>query len=499
MKPPFMRKVIACISISCWFLLLPSSANARIQQAFLVQNSGWMEPYYTDPSSKLKQLVAAVAEAVTTSDDRVFTLAFNQTNGANLSPELLSESSGAAKVASALSDLTVARKGKGGAFADTDFREAITKTIGGPFASNSGIIWIFTNNKNSPNNDEQTSERNREFYQLLHLDPAITKTLVFPLKMAVQGKLYSGNGLMVYGLAYGKAAADALDQILLEGRLSKVLTNAPARLKPVDQDAMRIVPLAVKNQPNMRTSLAADQRTVILDIKADKLIPTVTLEASLENLFYPYVIHKAAISATLAAGRDRAQVQVVPAVVERLQPAAKQPVEVSFTLPMAHVPSAWSPEALRAMGKQVVLPFMVEVTLNGQQLALSESFAKEMSSLFPGDPISEVFTPPESVRGSQMRVPLLVRIQYPLTPVIALIASILLLMMLIVGLLMVSRSSKKYEVSVDGTRRNILLKPFSTVEIRDGNGNSVGKIKRSLGQPKITQINQGHTLILKDR
>ena len=38
-----------------------------------------------------------------------------------------------------------------------------------------GIIWIFTNNKNSPGNSPETAKRNREFYQLLHEEPSIVR------------------------------------------------------------------------------------------------------------------------------------------------------------------------------------------------------------------------------------------------------------------------------------------------------------------------------------
>lgn len=481
--------VVVCASL----VALPA-VSAGIQQAFLVQNSGWMEPFYTDPASQLKALVAAVAGAATSADDPVFTLAFSQSKGANVSPALIATGQGAANMSRDLEALTVARKGPGAALADTDFKEAISKTITGPFKAAPGIIWIFTNNKNSPNNDAQTSERNRDFYRLLHLEPSITKTLVFPLKMPVRGKQYAARGLMVYALAYGKSAAVALDRIMAEGRLTRVLTHAPARLKPVDQDAVRIVPEAVKNTPNVRTSLGADKRTLVLDVEATGLVPTVTLQAKLENLFYPYVIQRAGVEATLLGGPERTPVRVDPAVVQGLQPGATQPVEVSFTLPMVQVPSAWSPQALAAMGKQVLLPMMVEMRLKGQQLALSEGFSAELRELFPGDPISEVFTPPDSVRASLMRVPLLVRIQYPLMPV--LMGGLLLLVAGLVALGLASRSSKRYELVVDGNKRNVVLKPFANLAIKDGEGRLVGEIKRGLGRPQILSVVDGHSLSL---
>lgn len=496
-------KIIAnaarAVAVVCASLAALPAAAAGIQQAFLVQNSGWMEPFYTDPASQLKALVAAVAGAVAGADDPIFTLAFSQSKGTNVSPTLLASSRGAADIGRQLTGLAVARKGSGAALADTDFKEAISKTIIGPFKAASGIIWIFTNNKNSPDNDVQTAERNRDFYRLLHLEPSITKTLVFPLKMPVQGKQYAARGLMIYALAYGKPAAEALDRIMAEGRLTRVLTHAPARLKPVDQDAVRIVPESVKSAPNVRASLGADQRTLVLDVEAVGLMPTVTLQAKLENLFYPYVIQRADIKATLLGGTERTPVRVEPAAVQGLQPGAKQSVEVSFTLPMAQVPSVWSAPALAAMGKQVLLPLTVEMGLSGQQLALSDNFAVDLRELFPGDPISEVFAPPDSVRASQVRIPLLVRIQYPLAPVLALVAALLLLVSALVALGLASRSTKRYELVVDGNTRNVVLKRFASLAITDVEGRPVGEIKRGLGRPQVLSTVEGHSLSLTGR
>ncbi len=113
---------------------LPAQA---VQHAFLVQNSGWMEPFFTDPKSQLKPLVAALAQAVTTEQDSVSTLAFSQTAGSNQSPKLLLQSAGGQGIAQALTPLQVARKGDGGPkapLADTDFKEAILGTIYRPLS-----------------------------------------------------------------------------------------------------------------------------------------------------------------------------------------------------------------------------------------------------------------------------------------------------------------------------------------------------------------------------
>lgn len=491
---PMKRVILRMLGAVTALALAAPLQAAGIQQAFLVQNSGWMEPFYTDQQSQLKALVGAVAQAASAPDDQLFLLAFSQSSGGNVSPALLGQGRGAAAINAQLAPLGLARKGKGGALADTDFQEAVTKTITGPFRSASGIVWIFTNNKNSPNNDSQTAERNRDFYRLLHLEPSITKTLVFPLRMPVQGKLYSAKGLMVYALAYGQPAADALTRIQAEGRLSTVLTRAPARLKPVDQDAVRIVPQSVKNSPNVHASLGRDGRTIVLDVEAASLVPQVVLQASLQNMFFPYVIDNATVRAALAG--QPAPLRVTPDTIKGLQPGASQSVEVRFDLPMAQIPSPWSAQALSAMGKQVLLPMTATVGLADQRLALSTGFATELQELFPGDPISEVFTPPDSVRASQATVPLLVRIQYPLLPVLLIIGAILLLVLAFVLFGLLGTRSKRYRVVVDGVARQVVLKPFKSVVIKDDGGRDIGELKRGLGKPSIVRVADGHTLLL---
>lgn len=488
-----MKAVALAVTVFAVAWLCPAQA-AGVPQAFLVQNSGWMEPFYSDPQSSLKPLVAAVADAVTTSQDSVSLLAFSQSSAGNVSPRVLGQGAGAASVSQWLSPLGVARKGAGPALADTDFQEAITKTITGPLRSTSGIIWIFTNNRNSPGNDQATAARNRDFYRLLHVEPSITKTLVFPLKMPVKGKQYEAQGLMVYALAYGEPASKALDGILRAGRLSKVLTRTPARLKPLDADAVRIVPESVRNNPEIHASIGSDQRTLVLDVDAGKLAPTVTVKALLQNLFYPYVIQHAKVDAGLVTHGQTLPVQVTPANVEALPPGEHKAVDVQFQLPLESVPSAWSPQAIAAMGKQVLIPMTVQLGLVEQQLALADQFKSELASLFPGDPISEIFTVPANVRTSEARVPMLLRVQYPLLPVIVTVGAVLAIVAAFAAFGLMSGRSQRYAIKVDGVRRNVVMKPFASLKISDDMGQFVGTIQRGFGKPKVIAVEDGHTL-----
>lgn len=488
-----MRRGVLCATLSSVALLSCAMPAQAVQQAFLVQNSGWMEPFYADPASQFKPLVAAVANAATRPGDRVHLLAFSQTSGANVSPRLLGTSTGSGAVAGSLQSLTLARKA-GNVLADTDFREAVTKVISETFQSRPGIVWIFTNNKNSPGNDHATAARNRDFYKLLHLEPSITRTVVFPLRMPVQGKLFNAKGLMVYGLAYGKEAGDELNRMVAEGRLSKILTRPPARLKPVDQEGVRIVPESVLNTPNVVASLGSDKRTLVLDVAADKLVPEVRLKASLQNLFYPYVIANAEVEGQLRTATGTTALTVTPAAVAGLAPGANQPIEVRFTLPLAEVPSAWSSQAIAAMGKQVLMPMSVSLGLRNQRLAVPDTFKAEMDELFPGDPLSEVFVPPASVRSSSANVPVLVRLQYPLAPVLTIIGAVLALLVALAVFGLMATKTTRYPISVNGVRRNVVLKPFKSLSIQTDNGEIAGVIKRGFGRPEVTSVQPGHTL-----
>jgi hypothetical protein len=78
-----------CAALAGVVLGLCAVPAHAIQQAFLVQNSGWMEPFYADPQSQFKPLIAAVANAAARPGDKVMVLAFSQSSGSNVSPQLL--------------------------------------------------------------------------------------------------------------------------------------------------------------------------------------------------------------------------------------------------------------------------------------------------------------------------------------------------------------------------------------------------------------------------
>lgn len=478
-------------------LLVAIDARASaMQHAFLVQNSGWMEPFYTDPDSQLKPLVTAVATTVAKPGETISLLAFNQRAGGNASPLMLYRGADPGAIHAALQPLTVARR-PSGALADTDFREAVEATILDAFERRPGIIWIFTNNRNSPGNDPDTVARNREFYHLIHLAPSITRSLAFPLRMNVQGRHYRGSGLMVYALAYGEEASRHLAALVDQGVLARVFTAQPARLKPLDRDAVRIIPDRVTSSPNIDVALANDQRTLVFDVRAAEAATRIGIEARLENLFFPYEIVNAQVRAALSLqGGATSALHVQPAVISGLAPGALTRVEMELQLPAAMVPSPWSMRAIRAMGRQVVVPATILVTLDGQQLRVADSFRATVADLFPGDPLSDVFVPPASIDASSVAIPIQLRVQYPLWPLVAGFLILILSVIAALWFLVLANRPARHEIWVDGRKRSVLLKAFNTLEVKDAEGRPIGRIRRGLGRPRVVQVVEGHTVSL---
>ena len=145
-----MKKILISVVLSS-----VASLSHATQQAFLIQNSGWMEPFYQDQNSQFKPLINGVIQTVAKPDDKIVVSVFNQSNALAKSPKIIYQGAGAKPMLADLQAQQIAYKNDK-AYADTDFTEAVVSTITEPFAKQSGIIWIFTNNKNSPNNDAET-------------------------------------------------------------------------------------------------------------------------------------------------------------------------------------------------------------------------------------------------------------------------------------------------------------------------------------------------------
>lgn len=458
-------------------------AQQPLRQAILVQNSGWMEPFYADASSPFKPLVARLGAAAAGQGEVVVGV-FNQADAGHPSPQWIYRGPGNHPgLARALAPAALARK-QSGAYADTDFKEALLGAIEVGLENRPGIIWVVTNNKNSPNNSAETVARNREFYELLHNEPVITRIAAFPLKMPVQGRHYRANGLMIYALAYGEAASPALQAILQSQAVAAALPEGDVRLKPLTEAAVRFVPTGVRDSPGIAAGLDADHTTLVLSFDAGSQARTAQVRGRFENMFNPYQIRSARTSLVTPAASGL-QGRMSTELLQNLEPG-KRSEELTLELRLPPLPSQWSREVLLRSGYE--RRGAVDIHLQDQQLQVSPAFIAHMAELFPGDALPEVFLPPVKADSSVTRVPLLMKVQYPVWPAVLVYGGGLLLLLggvLAAALLAGARSCT---VLLDGQPQQLRLKPFASATVMDTHGEHVATVKRGLTGVRLAWV-----------
>jgi hypothetical protein len=489
-----VTRFLSSLLLSVAGLLAAAPAAHAVPQVVLVQDSGWMEPFYSDPKSAFKPLVAALVDSVARPGDALVLAAFNQSLPGAPSPRgLLSETVRAdtgRHVRAALAALDTAKKPGGAALADTDLGEAVDGAVHRVLQGRPGLVWLFTNNRNSPNNDQRTAARNREFYALIHRGPAIAKALAFPLRMPVQGDHYRANGLMVYVFAVGEEGARALDLLLASGRVQRVITEAPARLKPLDRDTVRLLPRKVEDAPGVAFSMA-DNGVLRADVAPDAREPFATVRWSLENTIYPYTIASARIGARSVLDGASHRIVLEDGAVAGLAPGKTAPLASRMQLPVAQLPRKWSLAALQSAGSAFVLPGRVELRLDGQRLELSQAFRARMAALFPGDPLPDIFTPPAELQASTAVLPLEVRVHYGAGPLVALIGAALALLAAGAGAAYAYARPRRVELTVDEEVRTMRGRAGSVQPIYDRTGAQVASLETTLFGHRLVGLREG--------
>lgn len=457
------------------------ASDSPVLNIFMIQNSGWMEPFYEDSNSQFKSLVATVIEKTNPGMEGIVVASFNQSLGENISPLLAYRGNDRTAINKAIQGVNLAKK-PGGAYADTDFREAIVGAITQNSPGSPCILWIFTNNKNSPQNSEETAARNKEFYNWLQSEGNIKRIVAYPYPMKVQGKHFQANGMMIYALAYGEPADEKLKKLIASGLPFK---DQPARLKPLNADAITFVPTTVTGQGNFKAALGSDNQTLELQFDSSSKPEVAVINGVFTNNFFPYDIQSADVSFSVKFQGDSHDIQsaIEPEHVSEI-PTGKssKPVQVKIGIPS--LPSIWkNPEIIFKSGYQA--PAIMEFVLANQNLKLSPEFVKRMDELFPGDPLPEIFVPGESAKQSATSRPLVVNVVYPIWPLFVLILAILLVIAGIIIILKLFTGTKKFTVVVDGMQKTYILKVFGECSLYSSRGEQIGNLKRGLFKPVV--------------
>ncbi|TSA09036.1 MAG: hypothetical protein D4R73_07615 [Deltaproteobacteria bacterium] len=495
-----MRRYWGAGALLLCSLWLAVDAWAEVSQVFLVQNSGWMEPFYVDPKSEFRPLLQALIQAVAPPTGEVLVAEFNQSIQTHKSPQLIYRGTDPVKAAKAVERIGLVRKPGSTAFVDTDFQEAIVTTVREFLQGRPALIWLLTNNKNSPNNDQNTVAKNKEFYNLIHDEPAIKRVIAYPLGMPVVGHKFSANGLMIYALAYGDTADAELEQLLASGVLAKFLTERPGLLKPLDRQSISFVPEGMEEAKAVRLTMGTDRQTWIIEADASTNTAEVHIYGIFRNAFYPYSIARAEVTAHLIGEGFDLPLPVAPSELTDLQPGKQQPVTVGLVIAGARLPSLWSLKALPLMGTEHTVRGRIEVTLEHQELTVSKSFMDRIASIFPGDPLPEVFQPGKEASASAVSWPVEIRVKYPLYPLVVIGLIILLAVAALAAMIAALLKSATYTVRLEGSeRRAISLRCFTstTMELKDRRGKLQRvKFRRGFGQPKTIEAPSGIQVLI---
>jgi len=460
------------------------SADLPVLNVFLVQNSGWMEPFYIDRNSKFKHII----EKVSRKGDEIVIASFNQSVGSNRSPLLEYRGNNPTTIVKSLQDIMLAKKPGGKAFTDTDFKEAVVGAITQYSPGRPCILWIFTNNKNSPQNSPETALRNKEFYRWLQSEDNIKRVVAYTYPMAVKGNHYHANGIMVYAMAYGKNANDVLEK-LVAAKLP--FEEQPARLKPLNTDAVTFVPTGVAKQGNVSASLGADRSTLVLQFDSSSKPEVAIINGVFRNDFFPYDIRSATVSMDVKFRGESHGIQseINPRELDSVT-TGKHSTVVAIKIGIPPLPNIWShPEIIFKSGYQVQA--IMEFTLANQKLQLSPDFLQRMNKLFPGDPLPEIFVPGESAKQSVTSRPLLVKVDYPVWPLVVLALLAGLIIFSGMWLLTTINRAKKFTVVVDGMQKTYALKAFGECSLYTDRGERIGILKRGLGKP-YARLEDGH-------
>lgn len=367
-------------------LLLPLANAARAEvparHLFLIQDSGWMEPFLTAESSQFRPLVEALIAATGSPGGTVAVAAFDQDGQVpgRTSPRILYEGPyHAARIRAAVAAIDLPRKAGGRAFADADFHGALLGGIRTGLHGAEGVIWMITNNKNAPDNSPEVERNTAAFYATLRASAAITRIVAHPVRMPLKGRNFAAAGFVVYGIGYGAASGQALDAALAAPGVRALFSHPPVTLKPVPAGALTLS-FDRFDGGGLRAGL---ENGVLVVRGADAAGGTrLRITGHLENGLYPQRVAAATLALRWSApdtGAGLAQAAVAPDTVTDLPPRSRSaPLTVTLTLP----PTPRPPGLAGLLATSQAVDGTLTLRLTGLHLALDPAFLERVRPIF---------------------------------------------------------------------------------------------------------------------
>jgi hypothetical protein len=484
----------------------PARAESPVRQLFLIQDSGWMEPFLTAKGSQFRPLVEALIAAAGTQTDVVAVAAFDQDGQVpgRPSPRMLYEGPYRAdRVRAAVTAIDLPRKAGGQAYADADFNGALLGGIRAGLHGGDGVIWMITNNKNAPGNSAEVERNTAAFYATLRAAPAVARIIAYPVRMPLRGRNFSEAGFVVYGIGYGPSGGRALATVLATPALRALFHHPPVTLKPIWAGA-----LALSIDRVDSGGLEAGLEDGILVVRgADAAGGTVLrFIGHLTNGFYPQRIASATLALNWSADRsatELARAAVLPDTVVDLAPQAESaPLAVTLTLP----PMPRPPGLAGLLSAGQAIDGILTLRLTNLRLTLDPAFLERVRPIFRSDLFSADQSPePAAADALEERLPglfrdyrgvaeaavsLPVRIEAAFSPwPLAATAFGAGALVGAAGLCAARlRRAKLYTVTLGSSTKRVILRPYRAAVLCAPDG-SRWRVRASLrGEPSATRI-----------
>ena len=467
-----------------------AQASTDLRQAFLVQNSGWMEPFFNDPESPFIPLLGALGEQLAV-DGQLAVASFNQQGHIpeRQSPHVVYEGAFTSTAfRDALGQIDLPRR-PDGHFADADFHGAFVNAVSDMLDGQSGVVWMVTNNKNAPGNDPQVEENTRAFFQQLAQSSAITRLVAYPIRMPVEGEHFSEEGLIIYGIGYGRTGGQLLEGLVERVDASGLFADPAVTLKPLDDIPLRFEPRRI-HPPELEAQWA-DGALIIEGLDA-QTPQEIFVEGRLHSEFYPHVLDEAALQVAWT-GHPQAEVDtgavqaaISPARVSALQhEGAGDEVTIRF-----RTPAFERPDGIAGLQTDSIhLVGAIDIVLGDLTLRFSEDFKDKMESLYGLDQLPVVFFDNEQVSASSATLPVRISVHYSVVPLVLSLAGLAIVVIGGGGLWFWTHHPRTVTVPISGQMRRVSLRPLQTKVVKDPDTGVDWRVKMGItGKPGVQEI-----------
>ena len=469
-------------ALALLFLFLHVPAQAAVTSLYLIQNSGWMEPFYTDPSAPFRPLLNALV-AATAVGGEVVIADFDQDGQVpgRRSPRVDYQGvDDPARVAAAIAalDLPVQPNGH---LTDADFDGALLRGINTILDGRPGIVWLVTNNRNSPNNSQRVDQNTGDFARHLADSPALPLVVAYPVRLPAQGREYAAQGLIIYGIAYGPTAAGTLRRLTREPGLAHLFADPAVQLKPLDQAPLAFTPLGSAT-PGLYPSRLPDGGLRIAGVPGGRA-STVDISGTLRSDYYPHEIDAAQLSLRWqpSAGAPALAATIQPTTLHQLAPGAAAAVQLRLAVPV--IGRARGVAGL--LQRDVTLHGVLQVDLADLSLSLAPGFMAKMSRIAALDQLPGVFFANRAVTAATASLPVTLVVHFSPWPLVGALSAALAVPLLAGLLLILLRREREHLVSLDGEIRRIRLRPWQTRRITLSGGRLFAVRGRLFGPPSV--------------